>query len=338
MNVRSWDIIGRRRLGYLLSIIIILPGLVALIYNTVQGHGALNWGVDFTGGNFLQLRLEREFSVGDVRPVVDRFTTGQSIIQKSDQEVLIRTRPLATGQSAALLQALRQRFGQVTVLRQDAVGPRIGEELRNIAIIAVVLGLILQVVYIAFRFKSIRFAVAADTALLHDLLVVTGIFAIFRLEVDSSFVAVLLTVVGYSINDTVVLFDRIRENLAQRTREPFDRLVNRSILEALVRSLNTALTTILAIGAVYLFGGATIHNFALGLMVGIFTGAYSSILNACPILVDWNYWSERRAGRTAVEPVRPPAVSSGERAVPPEGAPPVFSNPPRKRRRSRGRR
>lgn len=336
MNGRSWDIIGRRRFGYALSLLIILPGLIALIYNTVQGHGALNWGVDFTGGNFLQLQVEREFGVGDVRAVVDRFTTGQSIIQKSDQEALIRTRPLAASQAAALVRALRERFGAVTVLRQDAVGPKIGEELRNIAILAVLIGLALQIIYIAVRFKSIRFAVAADVALLHDLLVVIGVFAILRLEVDSSFVAVLLTVVGYSINDTVVLFDRIRENLAQRTREPFDRLVNRSILEALVRSINTALTTILAIGAVYLFGGSTIHNFAFGLMVGIFTGGYSSILNACPILVDWNFWSERRSGRTPVEPARQPAVADREPAA--EGRPVVFSNPPRKRRRSRGRR
>lgn len=335
MNGRNWDIIGRRRIGYLLSLLIIVPGLVALIYNAVQGRGALNWGVDFTGGNFLQLRLERNFAVGDVRPIVDRFATGQSIIQKSDQEVLIRTRPLETGKASALIAALKQQFGG-TVLRQDAVGPRIGEELRNIAIIAVILGLLLQVVYIAIRFKSIRFAVAADTALLHDLLVVTGVFAILRLEVDSSFVAILLTVVGYSINDTVVLFDRIRENLAQRTREPFDRLVNRSILEAFVRSVNTALTTIFAIGAVYLFGGPTIHNFALGLMVGIFTGGYSSILNACPILVDWHNWSERRAGRTAGETARLP-VGAGEEVREAE-RPVAFSNPPRKRRRSRGRR
>ncbi len=337
MNGRSWDIIGRRRFGYALSLLIILPGIIALIYNTAYGHGALNWGVDFTGGNFLQLRLAKDFTVGDVRAVVDRFTTGQSVIQKSGQEALIRTRPLEAGKAAALIRAMRDQFGTVTVLRQDAVGPKIGEELRNIAILAVIIGLALQIIYIAVRFKSIRFAIAADMSLLHDLLVVIGVFAILRLEVDSSFVAILLTVVGYSINDTVVLFDRVRENLAQRTREPFDRLVNRSILEALVRSLNTALTTILAIAAVYLFGGPTIHNFALGLMVGIFTGGYSSILIACPILVDWNFWSERLAGRVSTEPVRQPVVTADRAAPPDSGTPPVFSNPPRKRRRSRRR-
>ncbi len=301
MNEGSWDIIGRRRWGYALSLLIILPGIAALILNASAGRGMLNWGIDFTGGNLLQLRIDRAFSVGDVREVVDRFATGESIIQKSEQEVFIRTRPLDAAKKAGMVAALRDRLGTVTVLREDAVGPKIGGELRSVAIVGVVAGLALQVVYIAWRFKSIRFAIAADIALLHDLLVVTGAFALTRKEVNSVFVGVLLTVVGYSINDTIVVFDRIRENLAQRTREPFDRLVNRSILEALVRSINTAMTTILAIGAVFLFGGSTIHDFAFGLMIGIFTGGYSSILNASPILVDWHLWSERRSGRT-VEP------------------------------------
>lgn len=308
MNGRSWDIIGRRRWGYALSLLIILPGLATLILHTTAGRGALNWGIDFTGGNFFQLRLEQPFSVGDVRDVVDRFAVGQSIIQKSGQEVLIRTRPLDAAKKPALLEAMKARFGGVTLLRQDEVGPKIGSELRNIAIAGVIIGLALQIVYVSVRFKSIRFAVAADIALLHDLLVVIGMFAMTRKEVNSSFVAILLTVVGYSINDTIVVFDRIRENLAQRTREAFDRLVNRSVLEALVRSLNTAMTTILAISAVYFFGGTTIHDFAFGLMIGVFTGGYSSILNASPILVDWHLWSERRSRRPSPAVVAPPAA------------------------------
>lgn len=297
MNTHSWDIIGHRRWGYALSLLVILPGIVALIVNADTGHGALNWGVDFTGGNSLELRLERPFTVGDVRQVVDRFATGQSIIQKSDQEVFIRTRPLESGHKTRMVAALRERFGTLTMLREDEVGPSIGRELRNAAIIGVVAGLALQVVYISVRFKAFRFAAAADLALVHDLLVVIGVFALTRKEVNSSFVAVLLTVVGYSVNDTIVLFDRVRENLAQRTREAFDRLVNRSVLEALVRSINTSMTTILAMGAVYFFGGSTTRDFAFGLMIGILTGAYSSIFNACPILVDWHQWSNRRAQR-----------------------------------------
>jgi preprotein translocase subunit SecF len=294
---RVWDIIGRRWIGYAISIIIIIPGLVGILYNMYAGQGALNWGVDFTGGNYFELRLERPFQIADVRPVVDRFATGQSVIQKAEQEVFIRTRPLTPEGKRGLLDGLKERFGTVTVLREDEVGPKIGQELRNIAIIAVAVGLLLQVLYISFRFKSIRYALTADAALLHDILIVLGIFAITRKEVNSSFVAVLLTVVGYSVNDTIVVFDRIRENLAMRTRETFDRLVNRSLLEALVRSINTSLTTILAIAAVYFFGGSTIRDFAFGLMMGIATGTYSSIFNASALLVDWHLWSDRRSGR-----------------------------------------
>ncbi len=307
---------GRRRFGYALSLLIILPGLVALIVHATRGQGALNWGIDFTGGNFLQVRFAQPFVESDVRAVVDRFATGESIIQKSGQEALIRTRPMDTGAKTALVNALRGGMGTLDVLRDDQVGPKIGGELRNIAVTGVILGLALQVVYIAWRFKSFRFAVAAYVALLHDLLVVIGAFAMTRKEVNSSFVAVLLTVVGYSINDTIVVFDRIRENLAMRTREAFDRLVNRSILEALVRSINTAMTTILAIGAVFLFGGSTIHDFAFGLMIGILTGGYSSILNASPILVDWQLWSERRrrpATVTASIGTAPPGVRRDKR-------------------------
>ncbi len=320
MSGRSWDIIGRRKWGYAFSMLVIIPGIVALILNATSGRGALDWGIDFTGGNLLQVRIDRPFTVGEIRQIVDRVAVGQSVIQRSDQEVFIRTRPLAAGKKQQLVRDLQQQFGTLTVLRQDEVGPRIGQELRNIAIVAVILGLLLQLIYIAIRFKSIRFAVAADVALFHDLLVVIGVFAITRKEVNSSFVAILLTVVGYSINDTVVLFDRVRENLAQRTRESFEHLVNRSILEALVRSINTALTTILAILAIYVFGGSTIHDFAFGLMIGVLTGGYSSILNACPILVDWYLWSERRerGGREtpkAVEPAREPAVSNPRPAM-----------------------
>lgn len=302
MTTRTWDIIGKRRWGYLFSLLLIIPGVIALIVNSASGRGALDWGVDFTGGNFFQLVLEKPFTTGQVRTVANRFASGQSVIQKAEQEVLIRTRPLTPEAKSGLMSALRKEFGKVTILREDEVGPKIGRELRNVAIIGVLIGLALQVLYVSYRFKSVRFALAADIALLHDLLVVVGIFALTRKEVNTAFVAVLLTVVGYSINDTIVVFDRIRENLAMRGREAFDRLVNRSLLEALVRSINTVLTTIIAIGAIYVFGGSTVRDFAFGLMAGITVGAYSSVFNASAILVDWHAWAERRGKRPRPEP------------------------------------
>jgi preprotein translocase subunit SecF len=310
----TWDIVGRRRWGYLLSVLLIIPGLVALIAGIASGRGALNWGVDFTGGNYFQLRLERDFSVGDVRTVVDRFASGESIIQRADQDAIVRTRPMNAETSSKLLAAMRQRFGKVTVMREDSVGPKIGQELRSIALLAVILGLALQVIYIWYRFKSIRYAVTADLALLHDLVIVTGLFALTRKEVNSSFVAILLTVVGYSINDTIVVYDRIRENLAQRTKEPFDRLVNRSMLEVLVRSLMTGISAILAIAAIWIFGGVTIQDFAFGLGAGIVLGTYSSIFNASALLVDWHLFAQRRAGRAETETMSRPAALATESA------------------------
>jgi preprotein translocase subunit SecF len=306
-----WDVIGKRWIGYVLSALLIIPGVVALAVHASSGQGALNWGVDFTGGNYLQVRTERPASIGDVRTVVDRFAEGQSIIQKSGEDVFIRTRPLTPEDRTALLAALRERFGAITVLREDEVGPTIGEELRNAAIVGILIGLVLQLVYITVRFKSVRYAVAADVALLHDMLIVIGLFAITRKEVNGAFVAVLLTILGYSINDKIVLYDRIRENTALRLREAFDRLVNRSLLESLVRSLNTSITVVLAIAAVYFFGGATIRDLTFGLTVGVVISTYSSVFTAGALLVEWNFWSERRTGRTRQpEPAQAPSVAT----------------------------
>ncbi len=292
-----WNIIGKRWVGYLLSTLLIVPGVVALVVNAGAGQGALNWGVDFTGGNYLQVRPNRAASIGEVRTVVDRFASGRSIIQLSDPDVFIRTRPLTPEERRGLLAALRQAFGGITVLREDEVGPTIGEELRNAAVFGIVIGLVLQLVYITVRFKSVRYAVAADVALLHDMLVVIGVFALTRKEVNGSFVAVLLTILGYSINDKIVLYDRIRENIALRTREAFDRLVNRSLLESLVRSLNTSVTVALSIAAVYFFGGVTIRDLAFGLTIGVVISTYSSVFTAGALMADWHLWSERRSGQ-----------------------------------------
>jgi preprotein translocase subunit SecF len=292
---KTFDLIGRRRWWYALSLAVIIPGLIALYVHHVRDGHALNWGVDFTGGNSLELRISTPFTVGDIRAVMDSFGLGDAVIQRSgDVEVFIRTRPLTQAQMNDIIAAVTARFPQTVMLREDTVGPEIGAELRYVAVLGVIIGLVLQVIFISVRFRSVRFAIAADVALLHDLLVVIGAFALTQREVNSSFLAVLLTVAGYSINDTIVIFDRIRENLAMRTREPFEHLVNRSVLEAIVRSINTAMTAVLAIGAVYVFGGETVRDVAFGLVVSIVTGGYSSIFNASPILVDWYNWAERR--------------------------------------------
>ncbi len=296
--MRTWDIIGNRRWGYLLSLVVIIPGIIAI------ATSGINLGIDFTGGTLLDLRLGREASLGEVRAALRPFGHEDAVIQQSPErprQVLIRTRPIDEEQVARLRAAFAREFGGVEVLRAERVGPKIGRELRARAIQAVILGLLIQILYISWRFRSIRFALVADIALIHDLIIVIGIFALARKEVDSAFVAVLLTVVGYSINDTVVILDRIREGLNLRTREPFPRLVNRSILEVLVRSVTTGFGAIIALLIIYFFGGPTIRDFIMGLGVGVITGTYSSIFVASPLLVEWHNWSERRRGTPATE-------------------------------------
>ncbi len=324
--MRTWDIIANRRWGYLLSLLVIIPGLVALYLS------GINFGIDFTGGTLLNLRLGREAGLEQVRATLQPFGHEDAVIQKSadrPREVLIRTRPLSEQRLAEMQRAFADQYAGAEVLRAERVGPTIGKELRQKAVLAVVIGLLLQIVYISIRFRSIRFAIAADIALVHDLLVVIGIFALAQKEVDSSFVAVLLTVVGYSVNDTVVILDRIRENINLRLREPFDRLVNRSMLEVLVRSLTTGFGAIVALILLYFFGGPTLRDFVFGLGVGVITGTYSSIFVASPILVEWQRLIDRQQRRPAevaeAEPV-PELAAVGSTTL------------PARRRRSRRRR
>lgn len=315
--MKSWNIIRARRFGYLLSLLVLIPGVIAI------GAWGINFGIDFTGGTLLDVRLGRDAPLEEIRAALAPLGHADAVIQKSPDrpgQVLIRTEPLDEEATAKLTSALDDQFGGLEVLLAERVGPKIGRELRNQAILAVVLGLLLQVIYISWRFRSVRFALTADAALLHDLLVVVGLYALTRKQVDSSFVAVLLTVVGYSINDKVVVFDRIREVTGQRLRATFPDLVNRSILEVLTRSLTTGAGALMAIAAIYFLGGVTIRDFAFGLGVGVLVGTYSSISVASALLVDWHLWSERRSRRVVAPPARAaelvnPQVASGNRAA-----------------------
>ena len=249
----------------------------------------LNWGLDFTGGTLIEYRLGKPFnSVGEIRPLLAEFNLEKSFLQKTeDNGVIIRVKELSKETRNAITQKLSAHFGKAELVRVEFIGPVIGAELKRAAIIATILGLIAQVIYISLRFKP-DMALAADIALVHDICAVILAFILTQKEINTPFIAILLTVVGYSINDTVVIFDRIRENLKLRPRdskETFPQLVNRSILENLTRSINTVLTTILAVLVVYFLGGSAIKDFAFGLTVGIAAGGYSSIFIAAPVLV-----------------------------------------------------
>ncbi|MCX7971558.1 MAG: protein translocase subunit SecF, partial [Negativicutes bacterium] len=185
-------------------------------------------------------------------------------------------------------------IGDFSLLRSEKVGAVIGSELTRQAVIAVLVAAVLMIVYINFRFEF-KFAISAIIALFHDVLLVMGVFSLLRIEVDSSFVAAVLTILGYSINDTIVIFDRIRENLKTHRRdESFADMVNRSIWQVMTRSIYTVLTVVMATAALLFFGGATTRNFALALLIGFISGCYSSIFNASPIWVTWKEWAEKK--------------------------------------------
>ncbi len=295
MSLMNFDFIGKRYWWFALSIIIMVPGLISM---AVQGF---NLGIDFTGGTLLDLKFAQPVTVAQVRDVLKDYHLENSTIQlaagaKTDtsQNVFVRTHVLTENERTATVQGLKQKLGDFEVLRIEKVGAVIGSELTRQAIIALVISWLLMIAYISFRFEF-KFGVSAVLALIHDCIIVLGIFSLFRLEVDASFVAAILTIVGYSINDTIVIFDRIRENMkTHRKTESFQELVNRSIWQTMTRSIYTVLTVLVCALALYFFGGETTKNFALALTIGFVSGAYSSICNASPIWVTLKEYSERR--------------------------------------------
>lgn len=272
-----------RKWVYIFSLAILIPGLVSLCW---PGRG-LNLGIDFTGGSMLHLRFDKNVTVSDVRGVLDPFQLGKDIpIQKAgDREFIIRTRDLSQQESSKIMTAYKEKLGNMQILRNEKVGPTIGKELTQKAIMAIAIACVLMLIYITIRFEF-KFGVGAILALLHDVFIVLGLFSLFQWEVDSAFVAAILTILGYSINDTIVVFDRIRENLKLKKKETYDEIVDKSIMQTLNRSINTVLTVMFCLIALLVFGGATIKTFVVAMLIGVCCGCYSSIFVASPIWYD----------------------------------------------------
>lgn len=282
MSEAVFDFVGRRKIWYILSLLIIVPGLLSLMFR------GLNLGIDFTGGSLLHLQFDKPPAVQEIRSVLDKFDLGSSAyIQTSENTVNIRTKPMDEATRDQVIAAIDQQVGKSTLLRDEMVGPIMGKELGQKALIAIAIASVMIVAYVTFRFEFL-FAIAAIVALLHDIFVTLGVFSILQLEVDSSFVAAMLTVLGYSINDTIVIFDRIRENL-QGKKKDIENLVNQSIVQTMTRSINTVLTVVFVLVALILFGGETTRTFSLAILIGVLAGAYSSIFNASPLWVDLRY-------------------------------------------------
>ncbi|KUK12416.1 MAG: Protein-export membrane protein SecF [Moorella sp. 60_41] len=262
----------------------------------------LNLGIDFTGGNLLQVRFEQPVETSQVREALREFNLEQAALQPvGPNEFLLRTPVLTEEESTALLERMEEKFGSLEVQRNEKVGAVIGAELTRKGLYALALAAVLMVIYIGIRFEFL-FGIAAVVALLHDVLVTVGLFALFRWEINSAFVAAILTIIGYSLNDTIVVFDRIRENLRMRKKESLEELVNKSIAQSLVRCINTMVAVALALLSLLILGGDTTKGFALALLIGSLSGTYSSIFTASPLWVDLrNLVRERkRAARAKV--------------------------------------
>jgi preprotein translocase subunit SecF len=276
------NFMGRRRLAALFSVILILVSLGSLA--TRQ----LNWGLDFTGGTLVEVHYSESADLNAIRGILDSSGYSGAIVVSfgTDRDVLIRLpKGYSDKEGAALLTTLQQAFaGSVELRRIEFVGPQVGDELREQGGLAMLMALGLVMLYIAFRFQF-KFAVGAVVALVHDVIITLGFFSLSGMEFDLTVLAALLAVIGYSLNDTIVVSDRIRENFRKiRRAEPIE-VINISLTETLGRTLVTSLTTLLVLAALALFGGEMINGFAIALIVGVAVGTYSSIYVAANALL-----------------------------------------------------
>lgn len=267
-----FDFIGKKKIFYIIALLVIIPGICVMIFS------GLNLGIDFTGGSIVKITYTEDVDIADVRAVVsDMVAQTPTINESDDNSFVIRTEDLGDEQTKAMVSAL-EGLGPVNgeLTQIDRIGPTIGSELLSNARWAIIIAAALMLLYITIRFKF-NYALTAILALAHDVLVMLSFFAIFRVEVDSSFVAAILTIVGYSINNTIIIFDRIRENTGYNSKQEFPLLVNQSINQTISRTVNTVLAVLFLLLALLIFGGDTTKNFVLALTVGMVAGFYSSV-------------------------------------------------------------
>ena len=289
-----FSIVKNYKIFFSITIIFLLIGFGSIVTR------GFNLGIDFTGGSIVDLTFENPVNVAQVRDVLKEHDMGNSIIQLENSDgkteansVLIRTGVVEDTELRATMNDLQSKLGNYQIQRVEQVGATIGSELVQQAAMSIVLSWVLMIAYITFRFEF-KFAIAAIIALIIDVLVVLSYFSLFQMEMDSSFVAALLTVVGYSVNGTIVIFDRIRENLKiHRRSESLGEMVDNSIWQCMTRTIYTVATSLFAIVSIFLFGGETIHNFSFAMLVGFASGAYTSIFLAGPM---WMFLKNKKIG------------------------------------------
>lgn len=312
---KNYNIVGTMKTWFGISLVIIIPGLVYLFafgnYSTFPPQVGLKKGIDFTGGSLLWVTRGKELKVSEVRKIMSREGLGDSSIQVMRSQgkfegVQVRSKPLKPEKKDAIEKELR-KIG-ASIQRFESVGPVVGKELTLKAIGAIFWASLLIVIYLTFRFSQWTFGVCAVIALLHDVFVVTGIFAVlgrhFDVEVDAAFVTALLTVIGFSVHDTIVIFDRIRENSRLRIGgKNLAEITNYSVLQTFTRSINTSMTVVITVTALLIFGGPVLRHFNLALLIGIVSGTYSSIFNASLLLVLSENWLKQRKSAKTGRPV-----------------------------------
>ena len=279
-NNTNIDFVGKSAIAKFLSMALIIAGLASL---GMKGGPALS--IDFTGGTIVQLQFEKAVEVSELRSLLaeNGLESSEIITFGSPNEVLIKTQ--FSGANSELESNLKSAIkSEFQVRRVESVGPKIGKELQSDALSAILLSLLLILIYISFRFDRF-YAYGSVVALIHDVLITMGVFSLLSIEIDLTIVAAFLTIVGYSLNDTIVVFDRIRENVVKHARESLDSIVNISLNSTLARTVVTSLTTFVVVLSLFLFGGEVIKNFAFALIVGVFVGTYSSIYVASPVMM-----------------------------------------------------
>ncbi len=291
------DFVGKRKLALIFSVVLILIGLASLAVK-----GGPNYGIDFAGGTLVQVQFAQPTDATAIKKAMAELDLGDPMVQSfgdNQNEFLIRVEQASgklKGLSVQIQNALEQSYekGDVDIRRVEMVGPQVGKDLRNKGLKALFYAMLGLLAYISWRFEF-RFAVGAIIALVHDVMITLGVFSLSGREIDLPIIAAFLAIIGYSLNDTIIVYDRIRENSGKYHKESFSYIVNRSINETLSRTLLTSGTTLLVVLALFVLGGGVIHNFAFAMLIGVLVGTYSSIFVASPVLI---FWQEKMDARS----------------------------------------
>ena len=294
------DLVGKMRIACWASLVVIIISVLSLVF-----HGGPKLGIDFAGGTQIQVKFSQEATADGIRDSLRSMGLGNNVIQrfgyKDNNEFLIKTERSSSeleGLSDKITEALGATYGKenVDIRRVEVVGPKVGKDLRQKGLLAMLYAVIGILIYVTWRFE-LRYAVGAIVALIHDVIITVGIFSLLGKEFTLPIIAALLTIIGYSLNDTIVVYDRIRENIKGARKQPLKELVNSSINQVLSRTVLTSATTLLVVLALFFLGGAVIHDFAFALLVGIVVGTYSSIFVASPTVLAWETISPSKEKR-----------------------------------------